>query len=60
MTWATMATLTRGAMLGDSYRVTGAINGGFGNSIEPRDAGDFQKLGCTNPCSRQLRCRRHH
>ena len=39
----------QGAMLGDSYRVTGAINGGFGNSIEPRDAGDFQKLGCTNP-----------
>ena len=36
------------AMLGDSYRITGAINGGFGNSIEPRDAGDFQKLGCTN------------
>jgi plastocyanin/predicted extracellular nuclease len=38
----------QGAMLGDTYRVTGAINGGFGNSIEPRDAGDFQKLGCTN------------
>ena len=41
----------QGAMLGDSYRVTGAINGGFGNSIEPRDAGDFQKLGCTNPAA---------
>ncbi len=38
----------QGAMLGDTYRVTGAINGGFGNSIEPRDADDFQKLGCTN------------
>ena len=38
----------QGAMLGDAYRVTGAINGSFGNSIEPRDAGDFQKLGCTN------------
>ena len=38
----------QGVMLGDSYRITGAINGGFGNSIEPRDAGDFQKLGCTN------------
>lgn len=41
----------QGAMLGDSYRVTGAINGSFGNSIEPRDAGDFQKLGCTNPAA---------
>ena len=41
----------QGAMLGDTYRVTGAINGGFGNSIEPRDADDFQKLGCTNPAA---------
>ena len=41
----------QGAMLGDSYRITGAINGGFGNSIEPRDANDFQKLGCTNPAA---------
>ncbi|MDA9863728.1 lamin tail domain-containing protein [Flavobacteriales bacterium] len=41
----------QGAMIGDSYRVTGAINGGFGNSIEPRDADDFQKLGCTNPAA---------
>lgn len=38
----------QGAMPGDAYRVTGAINGGFGNSIEPRYASDFQKLGCTN------------
>ena len=41
----------QGAMLGDTYRVTGAINGGFGNSIEPRNADDFQKLGCTNPAA---------
>ena len=41
----------QGVMLGDSYRITGAINGSFGNSIEPRDAGDFQKLGCTNPAA---------
>ena len=33
----------QGAMLGDTYRVTGAINGGFGNSIEPRDADDFTR-----------------
>ena len=41
----------QGAMLGDVFRVTGAINGGFGNSIEPRNADDFQKLGCTNPAA---------
>jgi predicted extracellular nuclease/plastocyanin len=36
------------AALGETYRVTGPISGSFGNSFEPRDAGDFQKLGCTN------------
>lgn len=36
------------AVLGETYRVTGPISGSFGNSFEPRDADDFQKLGCTN------------
>jgi predicted extracellular nuclease len=36
------------AALGETYRITGPVYGSFGNSLEPRDADDFQKLGCTN------------